>query len=167
MRSAEAIFLTAGLTALLSACAGPAGQEAAAEDELECVIDGRSYFVTHPWTCLREGGRIVEPSGEPSAWVVEAVKVHWQGRDEIKSGQFHYNRSGQRGEMRLDLPEVGDSCRGPYRLHAFGDAEWLAVCDSGQKFRGTVFLNEGGVSASGHGKDGEGRILGFFSKQES
>lgn len=137
------------------------------EAELECVIDGRSYVVSHPWICLREGGEIVEPPSEPSPWVVEAVKVRWQGRDEIKSGQFHYNRFGSRGEMRLELPEVGDSCHGPYRLHSFGDAEWSAACDSGLKIRGTVFLDEGGVSAGGHGKDGEGRNFGFFSKQES
>jgi hypothetical protein len=159
------ILFAAG--ALLSACAAPAEQEAAADGELECEIDGRSFVVSHPWTCLREGGRIVEPPSEPSAWIVEAVKVKWQGRDAITSGQFHYNRFGNKGEMRLDLPEAGDSCRGAYRLHSFGDADWLAVCDSGLKIRGTVFLDEGGVSVGGHGKDGDGRNFGFFAQPES
>jgi hypothetical protein len=161
----RAIILVAAV-ALVSACAGPAVREAAADD-LECVIDGRTYFVTHPWTCLREGGEIVETRGASPAWTVAAVKVRWQGRDAIKSGRFHYSRFGNRGEMRLELPEAGDSCHGPYRLQTFGNADWSAVCDSGQKITGIVFLNEGGVAASGHGEDSEGRQFGFFSRQES
>lgn len=158
---------TAVLLLALAGCAAPAEQEAVAEAELECMIDGRTYYVSHPWTCLREGGEIVEPPREPSAWVVEAVKVRWQGRDEIKSGQFHYNRFGNRGEMRLDLPEAGDSCHGPYRLQTFGNADWSAGCESGQKITGIVFLNEGGVAASGHGEDSEGRQFGFFAQPEN
>jgi len=157
----------APLFLLLAACSAPGDQETAADADLECVIDGRSYYVSHPWTCLRENGQIVETPGAPSDWVVEAVKVKWQGREDIQSGQFFYNRFGNRGEMRLDLPDVGDSCHGPYRLHAFGDADWSAVCDSGQRITGRVFLNEGGVSASGLGEDAEGRNIGFFSEQGS
>jgi hypothetical protein len=149
--------------ALLAACSTTASTTDA---RLECTTDSRTYFVTHPWICLRDGGEIVEAPSAPSDWVVEAVKVKWQGRDAITSGHFYYNRFGNRGEMRLDLPEAGDSCYGPYRLHSFGDADWSAACDSGLKTRVTVFLDTDGVSASGHGKDSEGRNFGFFQKQE-
>ena len=156
---AAAALLPASLL-VLAGCAAPEAQTA--ETRLECEIAGRTYVVSHPWTCLRDGGRVIEVSAAPSRWVSQRVKVRWQGRDEIQSGRMHYNRFGRKGEMRLELPEAGDSCRGTYRLHSFGDADWLAVCDSGQRIRGIVFLDEGGVSVSGHGKDAEGRTFGFY-----
>jgi hypothetical protein len=150
----------AALVLALAGCSGSAAQQA--ETRLECDINGRTYVVSHPWACLREGGRVVEAPNAPSAWVSEAVKVGWQGRSEIKSGRAHYNRFGPTGELRLDLPEADDLCEGTYELDFGHDADWSATCESGQKIEARVFLNEGGISISAVGKDGQGRTFGFF-----
>jgi len=150
----------AGALLALAGCGGATEQQA--QMRLECELNGRSYVVSHPWACLREGGRVVETPSAPSAWISEAVKVGWQGRGEIKSGRAHYNRFGASGELRLDLPEAGDLCEGTYSLAYGHDADWSATCESGQKIEARVFLNEGGISISAVGKDGEGRTFGFF-----
>jgi hypothetical protein len=150
----------AGALLALAGCSGTAGQQSAMR--LECEFNGRITVVSHPWTCLRDGGRVIEAPSGPSAWISEAVRVGWQGRGEIKSGRAHYSRFGASGELRLDLPEAGDLCEGPYRLDYGHDADWSATCESGQKIEARVFLNEGGISISAVGKDGEGRTFGFF-----
>ncbi|MEQ8354866.1 MAG: hypothetical protein RH942_04960 [Kiloniellaceae bacterium] len=148
------------LLLLLAGCA--ASQEQAAETRLECEIDGHFYAVSHPWACLREGGRVIEVSSEPSAWITQAVKVGWQGRTEIKSGRLHYVRIGREGALRLELPEADDECQGSYTLKSPTDADWTALCDSGQVIAGHLFMNEGGISISARGKDAEGRSFGFY-----
>ena len=64
----------------------------------------------------------------------------------------------------LDLPEADDLCEGSYELDVGHDADWSATCESGQKIEARVFLNEGGISISAVGKDGQGRTFGFFPK---
>ena len=156
---AAAALLPASLL-VLAGCAGP--DEPATESRLECEIRGRTYVVSHPWSCLREGGRVIEVSAAPSRWVSQPVKVGWQGRDEIQSGRLHYNRAGGAGGLRLELPEAGDECEGSYVLKTPTDANWSASCDSGQEIAGNLFLDEGGISISAQGKDADGRTFGFY-----
>jgi len=150
----------AALALALAGCA--ASEEQTAETRLECEVDGHYYFVSHPWSCLREGGRVIEVATGPSVWVSQAVKVGWQGRDEITSGRLHYNRADTAGDLRLELPEAEDECEGRYTLKSPTDANWSASCDSGQEIAGHLFLNEGGISISALGTDGEGRSFGFY-----
>ncbi len=164
MRAAAKILARAALAPALlllpAGCAAPGGQSA--ETRLECESAGRTYFVSHPWSCLREGGRVSEVSATPSPWISQAVRVGWQGRAEIRSGRLHYNRAAWEGELRLELPEAGDVCQGSYVRLTATDADWSATCDSGQQIAGRLFMNEGGISISAHGEDGEGRSFGFY-----
>ena len=150
------------LALLAAGCAAPGAQRA--EARLECELNGKLSFVSHPWSCLREGGRVIEVSAAESAWASEAVKVGWQGRGEIKSGRLHHLHLGDAGTLRLDLPEARDACEGDYALTTPTDGDWSATCDSGQQIEARLFLNEGGVTLSAHGQDGEGRSFGFYPK---
>lgn len=162
MKSAGVGFLALALAGLAAGCSG--ALEQTAETRLECEVNGRAYFVSHPWACLRQGGRVAEVPAEPSPWISEAVKVGWQGRGDIKSGRAYYNRAGAEGGLRLTLPEVNDECQGSYVLQTPTDADWTATCDSGLRIEARLFLNEGGIAISAVGKDGEGRTFGFYPK---
>lgn len=157
-----AVCALGALAGLVVGCT--AARERTTLTRLECEASGRVYFVTDPWSCLGQGGRVAEVPVEPAAWVSEAVKVGWQGRSEINSGRAHYSRAGTSGGLRLTLPEVNDECRGGYVMTTPTDAAWTATCDSGQHIEARLFLNEGGVTISAHGKDGQGRTFGFYPK---
>lgn len=158
------VTLMLPLLAFLAGCAAPGEHEAAGGERLECEIDGHYYFITHPWSCLREGGTVVEvPAGE-SGWTSVAVKVGWQGRDEIKAGRLQYNSSRREGSLRLDLPAAGDVCEGPYKLATPYEGTWSAHCASGHTLDARLLLRQYKVTISALGKDGEGRTFGFTPK---
>lgn len=157
--------ISALLLAALAGCAAPAEQPAEGGGRLECEIEGYFYFVSHPWACLREGGRVVDTGEASGEWTTVAVTVRWQGRDEIKSGQLHYNRFGRKGEMRLELPAAGDACEGPYTLGTPYEGTWTGRCDSGQTLKVELYLKQYRVAISARGKDGERRTFGFYAPQ--
>ncbi len=162
MKSAGWGFLALAL--LASGCAAPGEQQGAGDDRLECELDGHIYFISHPWACLREGGRVVEVPASADSRETVAVKVGWQGREEIKAGRLRYDSSRRRGSLRLELPAAGDVCEGDFLLTTPTDGDWTATCDSGQQIEARLFLNQAGVTISAHGKDGEGRSFGFYPK---
>lgn len=165
MKAAEVgalVLILAALAGLAPGCTGAADDRA--ETRLECEVNGRVSLVSDPWPCLRQGGRVAEVPAEPASWVSEPVKVGWQGRAEINSGRAYYSRAGTQGGLRLTLPEVNDECQGNYVMTTQTDADWTATCDSGQHIEARLFLNEGGVTISARGKDGEGRSFGFYPK---
>ena len=159
MRLAVWVVL-AGVAPLLAACGG--SYEKVQRGSFECEINGRYYFASHPKACAQEGGRAVDPVPANGQSASLAVKVGWQGRDEITTGQLTYSRFGDWGDLRLELPEAGDVCEGTYRLKNPYDATWNADCESGRTVRGNLFLRQVDVAISAQGKDGDGRSVGFF-----
>jgi hypothetical protein len=148
--------------ALLAACTTTASTTDA---RLECTTDSRTYFVTHPWICLREGGRLVETAEGASDWTSLAVSVRWQWREEIRSGHLYYRRTGDLGELLLELPSVEDACKGDFTLWVAYEGEFAARCESGQTLRGSIYLKQYRVAASARGEDGEGRNFGFYAPE--
>ena len=145
--------------AALAGCAAPDAQEASVR--LECEANGYTYVITDPWSCLREGGRVVEVTPAAGDWTTVAVKVGWQGREEITAGRLHYDRSRRQGQLLLDLPAAGDVCEGPYELATPSEGTWSAHCESGHTLDVTLLLRQYRVAISALGKDGEGRSFGF------
>jgi len=78
---------------------------------------------------------------------------------------LHYSRLGDRGDLRLELPEAGDACEGPYTLGTPYEGIWTGRCDSGQTLKAELYLKQYRVAVSARGKDGERRTFGFYAPE--